>query len=210
MLISFEGIDGSGKSTQLTRLKNRLEKEGYDVRIYREPGGTDVSEDIRALLLNPDILIDPVTELLLFSAARSQLIAEKVMPDLENGVVVLLDRFYDSTIAYQGYGRKSLSIPEIHQLNKVAAHGIEPDLTIYLHISLQQARQRRGFVDSDRMEKSGTSFFERVISGFEELSESEGRFVKIDASGNEEAVEQNIWTLVAQRLLNDSQVQRKK
>lgn len=204
MLITFEGIDGSGKSTQLTRLKNRLEKQGYDVHIYREPGGTDVSENIRSLLLNPDISMDPVTELLLFSAARSQLIAEKVMPDLEKGVVVLLDRFYDSTIAYQGYGRKSLSIPEIHQLNQVASHGMEPDLTIYLHISLQQARQRRGFVDSDRMEKSGTSFYERVIDGFEKLSEAETRFVKIDGSGNEDAVGEKVWKVVSAKLTDEN------
>lgn len=200
MLITFEGIDGSGKSTQLTRLKERLEKRGYVVHIYREPGGTDVSESIRSLLLNPDVSIDPVTELLLFSAARSQLIAEKVKPDLEKGDVVLLDRFYDSTIAYQGYGRGSLSIAEIHQLNKVAAHGLEPDLTIYLHLSLQQARQRRGFVDSDRMEKSGTSFYERVIDGFDKLSESEERFVKIDGSGDVDSVELDVWNVVVAKL----------
>jgi dTMP kinase len=210
MLITFEGIDGSGKSTQLARLKEKLEQAGYIVHVYREPGGTDVSENIRSLLLNPDISMDPVTELLLFSAARSQLIAEKVKPDLDKGHVVLLDRFYDSTIAYQGYGRKSLSISEIHQLNKVAAHGLEPDLTLYLHISLHQARQRRGFVDSDRMEKSGTSFYERVIEGFEKLSEGEGRFVKVDASGNEDDVEQKVWSLVTERLLDNREAPEKK
>ncbi len=204
MLITFEGIDGSGKSTQLTRLKDRLVKKGYAVHVYREPGGTDVSETIRSLLLNPDIDINPVTELLLFSAARSQLIAEKVIPDLEKGDVVLLDRFYDSTVAYQGYGRKSLSIPEIHQLNKVAAHGLEPDLTLYIHVSLEQARERRGFVDSDRMEKSGTSFYEQVIDGFEKLSLSEERFEKIDGSDDEDSVEQNIWLIVEEKLAKES------
>ena len=200
MLITFEGIDGSGKSTQLARLKDRLEKKGHTVHVYREPGGTDVSETIRSLLLNPGIDINPVTELLLFSAARSQLISEKVIPDLEKGEVVLLDRFYDSTVAYQGYGRKSLPIEEIHQLNKVAAHGLEPDLTLYISVTLEQARQRRGFVDSDRMEKSGTSFYELVIDGFEELSLKEERFIKIDGTGDEDSVEEKIWMVVSEKL----------
>jgi len=200
MLITFEGIDGSGKSTQLARLKDRLEKKGHTVHVYREPGGTDVSETIRSLLLNPGIDINPVTELLLFSAARSQLISEKVIPDLEKGEVVLLDRFYDSTVAYQGYGRKSLPIEEIHQLNKVAAHGLEPDLTLYISVTLEQARQRRGFVDIDRMEKSGTSFYELVIDGFEELSLKEERFIKIDGTGDEDSVEEKIWMVVSEKL----------
>ncbi len=201
MLISFEGIDGSGKSTQLALLRDRLQSSGYTVHTYREPGGTVVSETIRSLLLNPDITIDPVTELLLFSSARSQLIVEKVLPDLEKGVVVLLDRFYDSTIAYQGYGRKSLPVEDIHRLNKTAAHGLEPDLTIYLHVPLDQAYRRREGTGNDRMEGAGTEFYERVVRGFEDLAAAEERFVKIDAVGDINSVAQKIKEHVERKLM---------
>ncbi|HLR31663.1 MAG TPA: dTMP kinase, partial [Fodinibius sp.] len=100
MFITFEGIDGSGKSTQIIRLREHLESKGTRVEVFRDPGGTAVSEEVRKLLLSPDYTVDTVTELLLFSSARSQLVAEKVLPTLEDGSVVMLDRFYDSTTAY--------------------------------------------------------------------------------------------------------------
>jgi len=182
MLITFEGIDGSGKSTQISLLKDHLSKSGKEVRVLREPGGTDISELIRGMLLNPEIEIDPVTELLLFSSARSQLIAEKVKPLLADGVVVILDRFYDSTTAYQGYGRKSIPIDQVHQINKIASHEIAPDVTFYLRLSLEESAKRTAHMQKDRMEQSGIEFFQNVIKGFDELSESEERFVTIDAS----------------------------
>jgi len=182
MLITFEGIDGSGKSTQISLLKDHLTKSGKEVRVLREPGGTDISELIRGMLLNPEIEIDPVTELLLFSSARSQLIAEKVKPLLADGVVVILDRFYDSTTAYQGYGRKSIPIDQVHQINKIASHEIAPDVTFYLRLSLEESAKRTAHMQKDRMEQSGIEFFQNVIKGFDELSESEERFVTIDAS----------------------------
>ncbi|MBN2732111.1 MAG: dTMP kinase, partial [Balneolaceae bacterium] len=138
MFITFEGIDGSGKSTQIALLRNKLLEEGHKVTVFREPGGTEVSEKIRALLLNPDFDIHPVTELLLFSSARAQLISEKVRPLLNKNEVVILDRFYDSTTAYQGYGRSSLPLQDIHRLNKIASHNIVPDITFYLKISLEE------------------------------------------------------------------------
>ena len=182
MLITFEGIDGSGKSTQISLLKEHLTKSGKEVRVLREPGGTDISELIRGMLLNPEIEIDPVTELLLFSSARSQLIAEKVKPLLADGVVVILDRFYDSTTAYQGYGRKSIPIDQVHQINKIASHETAPDVTFYLRLSLEESAKRTAHMQKDRMEQSGIEFFENVIKGFDELSESEERLVTIDAS----------------------------
>jgi len=182
MLITFEGIDGSGKSTQISLLKEYISSTGKSVKVLREPGGTDISELIRGMLLNPEIEIDPVTELLLFSSARSQLIAEKVKPLLKDGVVVILDRFYDSTTAYQGYGRKSLPLDQVHQINKVASHGLAPDVTFYLRLSLEESAKRTAHMQKDRMEQSGIEFYQNVIKGFDELAESEQRFVTVDAS----------------------------
>jgi len=188
MLITFEGIDGSGKSTQISLLKKHIIKTGKRVEVLREPGGTDISELIRGMLLNPEIEIDPVTELLLFSSARSQLIAEKVKPLLNEGVVVILDRFYDSTTAYQGYGRQSLPLDQVHQINEVASHGLAPDITFYLRLSLEESAKRTAHMQKDRMEQSGIEFFENVIKGFDELAESESRFVTVDASKGVEDV----------------------
>ncbi len=188
MIITFEGNDGSGKSTQICLLKDHLSESGKEVKVRREPGGTDISELIRGMLLNPEIDINPVTELLLFSSARSQLIAEKVKPLLAKGVVVILDRFYDSTTAYQGYGRKSIPIDQVHQINKIASHEIAPDVTFYLRLSLEESAKRTAHMQKDRMEQSGIEFFENVIKGFDELSESEERFVTIDASKNVDEV----------------------
>lgn len=196
MLITFEGIDGSGKSTQISLLKNKLIEHGHDVRVFREPGGTEVSELIRGMLLNPELDIDPVTELLLFSSARSQLIAEKVKPLLEEGVMVILDRYYDSTTAYQGYGRKSMSIQEIDEINKIATHNVVPDVTFYLRLTLQQAAERTQHVRKDRMEQSGDSFFKRVIQGFEELATKEKRFKVIDANRAPNAIHEDVYAIV--------------
>ncbi|HCI70258.1 MAG TPA: dTMP kinase [Balneola sp.] len=188
MLITFEGIDGSGKSTQISLLKKYITNSGKDVEVLREPGGTDISELIRGMLLNPEIEIDPVTELLLFSSARSQLIAEKVKPLLAKDVVIILDRFYDSTTAYQGYGRGSLPIDQVHQINRVASHGIAPDITFYLRLSLEESANRTAHMEKDRMEQSGIEFYQNVIKGFDELAEKEVRFVTIDASKTVEEV----------------------
>lgn len=181
MLITFEGIDGSGKSTQISLLKEKLTELGHKVEVFREPGGTDVSEMIRGMLLNPEIDIDPVTELLLFSSARAQLVAEKVRPLLKEGVIVILDRFYDSTIAYQGYGRQSMPIEQIHQINAAATKSLVPDYTFYLKLTLEEAAERTKHVEKDRMELSGTTFFERVYKGFESLAKTESRFKTINA-----------------------------
>ena len=194
MLITFEGIDGSGKSTQITLLKDRLIELGHKVEVFREPGGTDVSEMIRGMLLNPELDIDPVTELLLFSSARSQLVAEKVRPLLNREVIVILDRFYDSTIAYQGFGRKSMPIEQIHQINAAATHNLVPDFTFYLRLSLEEAAERTKNFEKDRMELSGDSFFERVFKGFEHLAKSESRFKTIDAGQEKEKIHEEIFS----------------
>lgn len=188
MLITFEGIDGSGKSTQIALLQKRLTETGKKVNVFREPGGTPVSEIIRDILLNPEIELNPVTELLLFSSARSQLVTEKVLPALKKGEIVILDRFYDSTTAYQGYGRNSLPIEQIDQINSIASHSLEPDVTFYLHLSLEESVQRTTHLDKDRMEQSGDSFFNKVYDGFQKLSKEHSRFRVIDASRSPEEV----------------------
>lgn len=192
MFITFEGIDGSGKSTQIEKLKTHLEQEGAVVEVFRDPGGPVVSEKIREILLNPDYDIDSVTELLLFSAARSQLMAQSVLPGLEEGAIVILDRFYDSTIAYQGYGRESVSLEEIHKMNQVASHKRPPDITVYMKISLEDAKKRMTG-SRDRMEQAGDHFFKKVIRGFDKLAESEERFFTVDATQPADQVHARIW-----------------
>lgn len=196
MFITFEGIDGSGKSTQIELLKSYFSAKGTDCHVFREPGGTVISEHIRSLLLHDTDEMDPVTELLLFSAARSQLIAERVIPLLEKNETVLLDRFYDSTVAYQGYGRGSAPLSDIRQLNRIAAHGRVPDLTFYLKLGLDEAEKRTSSNSKDRMEKSGAVFFRKVSDGFDKLSREEKRFKVIDATKDKSIVHRNIISQV--------------
>lgn len=192
MLITFEGIDGSGKSTQINLLEKYFSSKGKKVQVFREPGGTEVSEEIRSILLNPEIEIDPITELLLFSSARSRLISEKVLPALERAEIVILDRFYDSTTAYQGYGRECLPLDQIQHINKVASHNKAPDFTFYLRLSLEESLNRRANMSKDRMEQAGKEFFTKVIKGFDELSKTESRFIIIEASKSVEEIHSSI------------------
>ncbi len=182
MLITFEGIDGCGKSTQIRLLEQWLRENNIHFSLFREPGGTNLSETIRSMLLNSGVDMNPVTELLLFSAARSQLISEKVKPLLEEGRVVILDRFYDSTTAYQGYGRNSAALDQIEALNKLAGHNLVPDITFYLKIELEEAERRTRNDSKDRMEKSGREFFQKVIDGFDRISKNNPRFQILDAT----------------------------
>lgn len=200
MLITFEGIDGSGKSTQILRLAEWLRQEGQTVQTLREPGGTDVSEEIREILLHHRGPMDPVTELLLFSAARSELVRRQVIPALDRGEMVLLDRFYDSTLAYQGYGREAATLQQIHGLNQLASHGCTPDLTLYLRLVPETAAGRLEG-EADRIERTGDHFFDRVVAGFDELAREEARFMVIDASRSVREVEQEIRESV-KRLLH--------
>jgi len=192
MLIRCEGIGGSGKSAQSELLKVYLESVGKEVNVYREPGGVTISEQIRELLLNSKHKIHPVSELLLFSAARAQLVADKVLPDLENGKFVVLDRFFDSTTAYQGFGRKSVDLEKIEQINELASLGREPDLTFYLRLDWEESKKRTSHLEEDRMEKAGEEFFKRVITGFDHLSKTKSRFVKIDAKSDINSIHEKI------------------
>jgi len=183
VLISFEGIDGSGKSTQIDKVKTYLTDKGYDVHVFREPGGTPLSEQIRDILLKSRDEIHPLAESLLFSAARAQLVATRIRPLLDAGAIVILDRFFDSTTAYQGYGRKAIPVKDIEQLNTLSTQNLKPDLTIYLKLDPLQASKRRKKVRvEDRMERAGVEFFKRVSEGFDQLALREERMVALDSS----------------------------
>lgn len=181
LLISFEGIDGAGKTTQLVTLRAWLEERGMEVVTLREPGGTAVSESIRTLLLDVRNHIDPMAEALLYAAARAQLVSEMIRPALDRGVVVLADRFIDSTIAYQGYGR-GLDLTALEQLNRLAARGLEPDLTILLDIPATKAFDRRQGTTPDRLESEGLEFQSRVRDGYLILSRQQERIRVVDGT----------------------------
>ncbi len=201
MLISFEGIDGSGKSTQIEKVKSYLTEKGYDVHVFREPGGTPLSEQIREILLNSREDIHPLAESLLFSAARAQLVATRIRPLLDAGAIVILDRFYDSTTAYQGYGRQALPVKDIEQLNTLATQNLEPDLTFYLKLDFEQASQRRKKNrEEDRMERAGIEFFQRVSEGFDQLALREERMVVLDSTKSPDATFRSIIEHLEQKL----------
>ena len=198
--ITFEGGEGCGKSTQIKRLKEALEREGVEVVLTREPGGTWLSEEIRHLI--KDQMTDPPcdrSELLLFLAARAQLVKNVIRPALEEGKWVLSDRFSDSTLAYQGYGR-GLPLGDLRQMNDFACDGLKPDLTLLLDVDpeVSRARMRRREVatatTADRIEKAGEEFHLRLRTGFAELAKAEPeRIVTIDANGTLEEVWEGVW-----------------
>lgn len=184
MFITFEGIDGSGKSTQIQLLKEMLEKRNHVVTILREPGGNTLSEQIRQLLLDSKEQVDPRCELLLFTAARAQLVGSVIRPALEAGNIVICDRYIDSSVAYQGYGR-GLSIESIESINDFATAGLIPDITFIFDLSVDDAAKRAGFRSNDnqtkpdRMERSGDAFFERTKQGYLEIAKKSDRNIFI-------------------------------
>lgn len=197
MFITFEGIDGCGKTTQIKLLAEYLDQKGIKNVMLREPGGVKISEEIRTLLLDADEKIEPITELMLFSAARAQLVETLLKPKLAAGISVLCDRFYDSTTAYQGFGR-GLDVAMIDNINKAATGGLEPDLTIFLDISVAESKNRTCRQIADRIEQSGDNFFERVRAGFIALSEKYSNRVKrINVEGEDvESVRNQIVAIV--------------
>ena len=198
--ITFEGGEGCGKSTQVARLKAALEAEGVEVVLVREPGGTWLSEQIRRLIKDQD---DEApcdrAELLLFLAARAQLVRNVIRPALDSGKWVVSDRFSDSTLAYQGYGR-GLPLDVIRTANDFACDSLAPDLTILMDVSPEtsQARRRKREratnASADRIEREGAEFHARIRRGFDELAAAEpSRIVKIDANGSPDEVWEEIW-----------------
>ncbi|HKK20012.1 MAG TPA: dTMP kinase [candidate division Zixibacteria bacterium] len=199
LFVTFEGIDGCGKSTQAMLCFQLLTKAGYKVKMLREPGSTVVSEKIREILLDSKHKITDLTELLLYEAARAEITAREIAPALADGQIVLCDRFYDSTTAYQGFGRK-LDIRVVKGLNKVATGGVVPDLTFVFDVDLKTAQARRG-KRKDRLESQSKAFFERVRVGFLEIARKERRRVKlIDASRPVEIVFQDVRKILLKKL----------
>lgn len=201
--ITFEGGEGCGKSTQVKRLKEALEKTGVEVLLTREPGGTWLSEEIRHLIKDQttDAPCDR-SELLLFLAARAQLVKNVIRPALEAGKWVVSDRFSDSTIAYQGYGR-GLPLDILKDMNDFACEGLKPDLTLLLDVTPETSRARMHQREeatnttSDRIELAGDEFHRRLRRGFAELAKvCPERIVTIDANGTVDEVWENVWKLM--------------
>ena len=189
--ITFEGIEGSGKSTQARRLAEHLRSEGFEVVQTREPGGTEITAQIRALLADPASKLDPTAELMLFLADRAQHVATVIRPALAAGKVVVCDRYCDSTLAYQGYGRGH-DLAWLEELNRRASHGVTPDLTLWIdcpvEVGLGRAQRRAGG-PGDRFEIEPLAFHARIRAGFTELSRRfPRRFVRIDGDLPEDAV----------------------
>jgi dTMP kinase len=201
MFITFEGIDGCGKSTHRDLLAQQLQLRGFDVVVTREPGGTVIGEDIRQLLISDaSVHIAPATELLLYVAARAQHVAELIRPSLESGRIVISDRYTDSTVAFQGYGR-GFELDTIEELNRFATGGLVPDLTIVFDLDPATARSRSssrpvggllGAFDDQHAE-----FHERMRTGYLEMARSSpSRISVVDASGSTEETHSKVMALV--------------
>lgn len=203
-LISFEGPEGAGKSSVLEAILPLLEEKGIPYITTREPGGVDIAEKIRQVILDPDhTSMDAKTELLLYIASRRQHLVERVLPALAAGKVVLMDRFIDSSVAYQGYGR-GLSVEDIEWLNQFATDGLKPDLTLYFDLDVEEglariARNQEREVN--RLDLEGLELHYKVRKGYLALAEKEPeRIVKIDASQSFEAVLADVLTILEKRL----------
>ncbi len=171
-LITVEGLDGAGKTTLVAGLTRELAARGRELLVLREPGGVELSERIRVLVKDPELPVDPRAEALLYAAARAQLVAEQLVPLLEDGQWVLLDRFVDSSLAYQGAGR-GLGVERIRSLNELATGGLTPDRTLLLRIDPAVGRARIAGRDPDRLEQAGEAFFATVAAAYDELAADE-------------------------------------
>ena len=187
-LITVEGLDGAGKTTLVAGLTRELAARGRELLVLREPGGVELSERIRELVKDPELSVDPRAEALLYAAARAQLVAEQLVPLLESGQWVLLDRFVDSSLAYQGAGR-GLGVEAIRSLNELATGGLRPDRTLLLRIDPAEGRARIGGRDPDRLEREPPEFFEAVAGAYDELAAADPeRIAVIDAAQPPERV----------------------
>ena len=202
LFITFEGPEGSGKSTQLKLLEEWLSGRGHDVLATREPGGTSISEAVRSILLDPaNTAMRPVTEILLFSAARAQIVAQVIRPHMERGGIVLCDRYADSTLAYQGYGR-GLDLDTLRAITAFATGGLLPHLTVYLDIAIEDGLRRKSAQEWNRLEDQTLMFHRRVRQGYLEMAAAEQeRWLVLDAAqpiaGVQSAIRERLALLVA-------------
>ncbi len=199
LFITFEGIDGCGKSTQAARLYERLRAESFDVDLYREPGGTLIGEKIRDMLLDSShVALSPLAELFLYLAARAQITSQRILPSLNKGAIVILDRFIDSSASYQGYAR-GLGPDLVRYLNRIATGGLVPDITFLFDcdVALAFSRMKTSY---DRLESEGEEFMRRVREGFLSLSRDEpSRFVVLDGSDSMERLHDCVYREVINR-----------
>lgn len=198
MFVSFEGCEGVGKSTQLRLLKEYLEKTGQDAVYVREPGSTEISEQIRAVILDTkNTAMTDMTEALLYAASRAQLVREVIKPALEEGKLVICDRYVDSSVAYQGYGRE-MGADVIKQVNAPAIDGCLPDLTVFIDLSPENSWRK--YRTEDRLEQESNEFFNKVYSGFlSEIATSNGRIVPIKPDFDKNVTSNKIIALLRER-----------
>lgn len=201
MFIVIEGIEGSGKSTLLAGIAERLEAEGHAVVVTREPGGTPFGDAVREIFLNRRIEISPLAESFLVNAARAQHVTGVIRPALDAGRIVVCDRFVDSTLAYQGYGR-GVDLDALRSMCATACDGVEPDLVVLVDLPVGAARNRLQArqVAADRIESEGDEFHERVRRGFLELADESLRHVVVDGMGAREHVLHEALTAIRRRL----------
>jgi dTMP kinase len=207
-LIVFEGVEGCGKTTQIQRIYQWLLSSGIPVVVTREPGGTELGSHLRQLLLEVGkSTIAYTTELLLYAADRAQHVEQELKPDLQQGKIILCDRFTDSTVAYQGYGR-SLDMSLIHQLNAIATSGLESDLTLWFDVDVEIGLSRKissnnGVTTADRIEQEKIEFHRRVQQGYTELAGLyPQRIQRIDALLDQDQVQRQIQAILTERLQN--------
>ena len=184
IFITMEGPDGAGKSTQIDLLKKYLEDKGYNIHLTRDPGGNDISEAIRGIILNKDFTeMGYMTELLLYASARAQLVKENIKPALEAGTAVIADRFVDSSAVYQGIGR-GLGIDTVYKVNEFALQGIMPDMTILMDLDAEVGLARKkNQAELDRMERESVDFHKKVVAGYRDLADRyPERILKVDAA----------------------------
>jgi dTMP kinase len=193
-----EGVDGSGKSTQVQLLASWLQEHGLPVLVTREPGGTPLAERLRALILDPSLACAPRAELLLLLAARAQHVAERIGPAIAAGTTVIADRFSLSTLVYQGIGR-GLPLDEIRTADRMATGGLTPDLTLVIDVPLEVVLARIG-ARTDRFEGEGAEFLARIIAGYRQLSATEPGVVRLDGTPAVPAVHAALQTAVRARL----------
>jgi dTMP kinase len=205
LFITFEGTEGSGKSTQVPLLVERLREWGKNVRVFREPGGTPIGEEIRHTLKHShaNAAMTAEAELLLMNASRAQLVREVIRPALSRGEIIICDRFYDSTTAYQGYGRQ-LDLTTVRHVIDLAVGNTRPDLTLLLRVppavSEERLRSRQATMPfiRDRIEEADRAFFERVAKGYDETAAAEPQRIQvINGAGPIEEVQSVIWRIVA-------------
>ena len=203
IFITLEGGDGAGKSTQIDNIKRYFEERGYDVLISREPGGTHIGEKLRDILLDrSNSEMDDVTEMLVYAASRAQHVSELIKPSLDEGKVVICDRYVDSSLAYQGYGRELGSI--VKEVNDAATRGLMPDITFWLDLDPEEGRRRAGNEgELDRLEVENKDFHSRVRDGFRAICEADPKRIKmIDASESVEEMKQRIYEHLDEMLAN--------